>query len=997
MSLKYSESIDTSKLSFRNVDGKKLGLGEGCTSPNFKSYGVIKFILHNDEPVNVVSSISLVFLTLLLWITFDSIIPFLISTLSLILYIRNYLTSTNKDILLVVPSIGIHITKEKRFSGFNSYTFLPWDTIEDLFINEVIIRKMPGVHIHKISELNWFEQQEQSKLTVPGSYWLCHKNQIYKFTLMFHHTMRDLQGFSYGKELMKVIRRIIKSEPSQGQQFITKHILVTYNYSSWTRQDKMFATLKFANHKEATTVSRAIILTIKIIQDDTCELEIFQKDKSNHLESECIIERRNSNIYRLKINATDTNNHRSNLNLNESSSNSTSSIVKCQDKDLSNVSTSEFMNIEKNDVNKINNRSITFTKDKKENNELYNNIENPVSLLNLIECEELIEHKETELQLNSNAITQGNNTINSNDEGIIDSTNLPYQYLIEKEIENAKKNIIECSFSNNNKSITVDEESRIDSTTKSENKYVKKITKDKVPETAQNNNKQSIKDLSVNSKKLLINNEKTIKDNNKLKRIGESEKKVEDSIVKSSNITDLIMKGRMFMIKQDQDSVSVVEQNTKSDLDEVLENSEKFETKRGEKCLLNSSLLKLENLITKIKIPKETVKSNYENKCTSNNINSNVDLDSMVIKKDSANNQCMDTQINVNNPSVSTFNLQDIPTSSKLCLEYKEEHESNLKNFESKENNVSSKIQFWDDNDESENIFKETFKNIEKFNVSNCSIVESVIDDSESHINSNNSEDIENTNLNITSKVPRIISDQIVTIDQIPLGLQKIVKERLSKRNRSSINNESNLQDTSLDDTILISPNESTNLEMKSFKTDLLDIEKCLTPLPDDTEMDSDDTSIICSNIAVVKETELPMVNDKTIQSPKRKVYSSTNKKRKHKREKKDYKHDTKISSTDLTNVQNSNSLNNKLQDITEDFYQDLMQHRKHGNNNCNEKFLNHEKKSLENDVKNNDTRIEMLKFIEDITRGVKVVVKRMNIKTMSTIIGNNSSLAYVN
>lgn len=142
MSLKYSESIDTSKLSFRNVDGKRLGLSEGCSSPNFKSYGVIKFILHNDEPVNVVvSSISLVCVTLLLWITFDSIIPFLISTLSLILYFKNYLTSTNKDILLIVPSIGIHITVEKRFSGFNLYTFLPWDTVEDLFINEVITRQ----------------------------------------------------------------------------------------------------------------------------------------------------------------------------------------------------------------------------------------------------------------------------------------------------------------------------------------------------------------------------------------------------------------------------------------------------------------------------------------------------------------------------------------------------------------------------------------------------------------------------------------------------------------------------------------------------------------------------------------------------------------------------------------------------------------------------------------------------------------------------------------
>ncbi|KAL2743942.1 Phosphatidylinositol N-acetylglucosaminyltransferase subunit H [Vespula maculifrons] len=124
-----------------NVDGKKLGLSEGCSSPNFESYGVIKFILHNDEPVNVITSSLLLFcITLVLWIIFDSFVPSLLSTFTLVLYCKYYLTSTKKDILLIVPSIGIHITIEKTFAGFNSYTFLPWDTIEDLFINEVIIR-----------------------------------------------------------------------------------------------------------------------------------------------------------------------------------------------------------------------------------------------------------------------------------------------------------------------------------------------------------------------------------------------------------------------------------------------------------------------------------------------------------------------------------------------------------------------------------------------------------------------------------------------------------------------------------------------------------------------------------------------------------------------------------------------------------------------------------------------------------------------------------------
>jgi hypothetical protein len=35
--------------------------------------------------------------------------------------------------------------------------------------------------------------------------------------------------FSYGRELLKIIRRIIKCHPSQGQQFGTQHLLVTYS------------------------------------------------------------------------------------------------------------------------------------------------------------------------------------------------------------------------------------------------------------------------------------------------------------------------------------------------------------------------------------------------------------------------------------------------------------------------------------------------------------------------------------------------------------------------------------------------------------------------------------------------------------------------------------------------------------------------------------------------------------------------------------------------
>lgn len=135
------KDVNTSKLLFRNVDGRKLVLTEDCPSQNLESYGVTKFILHNDEPVNVFISLLLLCVTLLLWIIVNNFIYFLVCAFVLILYCKCLLTSTKKDTLLIVPSIGIHITIEKRFAGFNSYEFLPWDIIEDVFINEVIIRQ----------------------------------------------------------------------------------------------------------------------------------------------------------------------------------------------------------------------------------------------------------------------------------------------------------------------------------------------------------------------------------------------------------------------------------------------------------------------------------------------------------------------------------------------------------------------------------------------------------------------------------------------------------------------------------------------------------------------------------------------------------------------------------------------------------------------------------------------------------------------------------------
>lgn len=49
---------------------------------------------------------------------------------------------------------------------------------------------MPGIYVRKTSWIDWTQKKENLTLTVPGSYWLCHKNNIYKFVFKYHRTTR---------------------------------------------------------------------------------------------------------------------------------------------------------------------------------------------------------------------------------------------------------------------------------------------------------------------------------------------------------------------------------------------------------------------------------------------------------------------------------------------------------------------------------------------------------------------------------------------------------------------------------------------------------------------------------------------------------------------------------------------------------------------------------------------------------------------------------------
>lgn len=46
----------------------------------------------------------------------------------------------------MVESVGIYIEGKRTFYGLNSCEFIPWDTVVDIFINEVII----GVNIKNL-------------------------------------------------------------------------------------------------------------------------------------------------------------------------------------------------------------------------------------------------------------------------------------------------------------------------------------------------------------------------------------------------------------------------------------------------------------------------------------------------------------------------------------------------------------------------------------------------------------------------------------------------------------------------------------------------------------------------------------------------------------------------------------------------------------------------------------------------------------------------------
>ncbi|KAF3427631.1 hypothetical protein E2986_08377 [Frieseomelitta varia] len=130
----FPKDVSSIELVFRSINGSKLKLIDKST----KARNVMKFVLHKNIHLNVNITFLLLFTTAVLWKAFNIFIPFISCTLVLILQIICFVTSVNKVTLTVVEFVGIYTEGQRIFYGPSLCEFIPWDTVIDVFINEVI-------------------------------------------------------------------------------------------------------------------------------------------------------------------------------------------------------------------------------------------------------------------------------------------------------------------------------------------------------------------------------------------------------------------------------------------------------------------------------------------------------------------------------------------------------------------------------------------------------------------------------------------------------------------------------------------------------------------------------------------------------------------------------------------------------------------------------------------------------------------------------------------
>ncbi|EGI68042.1 Phosphatidylinositol N-acetylglucosaminyltransferase subunit H [Acromyrmex echinatior] len=137
MSSSFLTQSLTTEVFFRNANGIQLTLEEK-TSSNLSNVIIINFALRSEKHFNVNLCLTLVCAILFIWFVSGASVLLIVSGCLLILQCKSFVTSIKQDTLLVVKSVGVHIENKRGFGIFTSIEFLPWDTIEDIFINEVI-------------------------------------------------------------------------------------------------------------------------------------------------------------------------------------------------------------------------------------------------------------------------------------------------------------------------------------------------------------------------------------------------------------------------------------------------------------------------------------------------------------------------------------------------------------------------------------------------------------------------------------------------------------------------------------------------------------------------------------------------------------------------------------------------------------------------------------------------------------------------------------------
>ncbi|XP_012145211.2 uncharacterized protein LOC100879642 isoform X2 [Megachile rotundata] len=736
---------------------------------------------------------------------------------------------------------------------------------------------MPGIYVRKASWLDWTQKKENTIVTVPGSYWLCHKSNVYKFIFRYHRMTRNKKQFEFGKELMKVVRKIIKTQPRQGQQFSTTNLFVTYNYASWTRQDKMFAMIKF-KERCGTVYSHAFVLTIKV-----CNVLEHTEQKIKH-------------------------------------------VVTIPDTDHCPIPATGNLNSVCSDKNNIERKSEKY---------LLNSCNNGISEKN-VQCDN-----------------------------------------IQKNISESKTQGVQLDNSLN-----------------------------KTP-----TNKESVKQKTNNEHSTEVNNK--VKENKSLKgdklkenklTIAETEK-VDDahnsnnliSLENKSNKDTKLCSGKI----NGQDTVAVIEQKTKLEMDEVLENSEKIETQEGEKRLRNSSLLGLENLITMIDLPKQ---NENEHKCQNAIIQENI------LKNQSLNVHSFDsTKYSFNDVNITQENITStlkyaqskfLYNNSPLASTSFSNNNDNLFVTNTCKYNVTTQNVNYKQNEEGEeDIIPEVLQNSifqspihslkrvhkceEKFidckdvlvNKKELTKFETLNDECISPLSkklllkeclntsfsndkfmkkSDTSHKLSDDNIKNKMHLPTIISDQSITMQEIPLPLQKMLKNKSPKKYVSLINkNEIN----------------KSNIEVHKEADKTHEKEE----IPFNVQLEAKIINSNNSNDHDNTQLEAKILNNENDQnnSENESMLSTVSKIQTN---------DSSTSGKNMTKVEEVSS--NEIKDITQEFYEDIsyLQKKKLLHN---EKYLRSKTKSLNvlSSANYGEMHIEMVKFFQDITRGAKVVVTRISTK----------------